>query len=55
MDFFLDWAKELREAKGSEPGLRMKMRGETEFESAYILARSKGGGEINFSPSYATT
>jgi hypothetical protein len=46
--FFLVLAKELREAKGSEPGLRMKMRGVVEVESPYIFARSKGGGEMNF-------
>jgi len=34
MAFFFDWAKELRETKGSDPGLRMKIRGETELESA---------------------
>jgi hypothetical protein len=31
---FLACAKEEREAKGSEPGERMKMSGEVEFESA---------------------
>ncbi len=49
--FFLDCAKELKEANGSDPGLRMKIKGETELESPYILARSKGGGVMNFSPS----
>lgn len=51
MFFFFDWANELREANGSDPGLRMKIKGETEFESAYILAKSKGGGVMNFYPS----
>ena len=32
----------------------MKISGEVEDESVYILARSKGGGEMNFSPSSLT-
>jgi hypothetical protein len=51
MFFFLAVANELNEAKGSDPGLNMKINGEVDEESAYILAKSKGGGEINFSPS----
>jgi hypothetical protein len=31
---FLDWANELKEAKGSDPGLKMKIRGLVELESA---------------------
>lgn len=31
--FFLDVAKELSDAKGSEPGLRMKIKGEVDVES----------------------
>ena len=53
--FFFCEANELREAKGSDPGLRIKMSGEVDEESAYILARSKGGGEMNFYPSSAKT
>lgn len=30
---FLAWAKELKEAKGSDPGLKMKIRGLVELES----------------------
>lgn len=41
-------AKELKEAKGSEPGLRININGEVEVESPYIFAKSNGGGEINF-------
>ena len=55
MAFFFCEANELRDAKGSDPGLRMKMSGEVDDESAYIFARSKGGGEMNFYPSSATT
>jgi hypothetical protein len=44
-------ANELNDAKGSEPGLRMKINGEVDEESVYILAKSNGGGNINFSPS----
>ena len=44
MDFFLIFAKELKEANGSDPGLKMKISGEVEEESPYILAKSKGGG-----------
>jgi hypothetical protein len=43
-------AKELKDTKGSDPGLRMNIKGEVDIESPYILAKSKGGGEINFSP-----
>lgn len=52
---FLLCANELSDAKGSEPGLRMKISGEVELESPYIFARSKGGGVINFSPNSPTT
>jgi hypothetical protein len=33
MFFFLMAANELKEAKGSEPGLRMKIKGEVDEES----------------------
>jgi hypothetical protein len=44
-------ANELNEANGSDPGLRIKIRGEVDVESPYIFAKSNGGGEINFYPS----
>jgi hypothetical protein len=31
--FFLEAANELNEANGSDPGLKIKIKGETEFES----------------------
>lgn len=52
---FLVVANELKEAKGSEPGLKINISGEVEVESLYILAKSNGGGLMNFSPSYPTT
>jgi hypothetical protein len=45
---------ELREANGSEPGERIKMRGVSAVESRYIFARSKGGGSTNFLPHCST-
>lgn len=44
-------AKELKDANGSEPGLNINISGDVEVESPYILAKSNGGGEINFYPS----
>ena len=52
---FLVAAKELREANGSEPGLKIKIKGEVDVESPYILAKSKGGGLMNFYPNSPTT
>jgi hypothetical protein len=53
--FFLAAAKELKEANGSDPGLKIKINGDVEEESAYILAKSNGGGEMNFYPTSETT
>ena len=55
MLFFLLAANELRDANGSEPGLKIKIRGDVQVESPYILAKSNGGGEMNFSPNSETT
>jgi hypothetical protein len=43
-------ANELKEANGSEPGLRIKINGDVDEESAYIFPKSNGGGDMNFSP-----
>ena len=44
-----------RLAIGSAPGERTKIKGMMFFESAYDLARSKGGGSTNFSPNLSLT
>ena len=40
---------------GSAPGESTKMSGAQQFESPYDLARSNGGGSINFLPSLLVT
>lgn len=55
MVFFLAAANELSDANGSEPGLKINIKGEVEDESPYIFAKSNGGGEINFYPTSETT
>lgn len=53
-DMFISSANLWKSATGSDPGLRMKIKGIVTDESLKLLARLKVGGSMNSLPSFST-